>query len=61
MKYLLGDLEQKVSPHDVEALEEAEESIEEVVGREGSREFDGVEYCWFENPTRIDDTPASLC
>ena len=43
MKYLLGDLEQKVSPHDVEALEEAEESIEEVVGREGGGELDGVE------------------
>ena len=45
MKFLLDDLEQKVSPHDVETLQEAEESIEEVVGREGSREFDGVEYC----------------
>ena len=45
MKNFLGDLEQKVSPHDVETLQEAEESIEEVVGREGSREFDGVEYC----------------
>ena len=29
----------------METLKEAEESIEEVIGRKGSRELDGVKYC----------------
>ena len=44
----------------METLEEAEESIEEVVGRKGSRELNSVEYCGFEDPARVDNTPAEL-
>ena len=40
---MLSNLEQKISPHDVQALQETEESIEEIVGREGGGELDGVE------------------
>ena len=42
----------------METLEEAEKSIEEVVGRKGSRELNSVEYCGLEDPAGVDDTPA---
>ena len=37
------NLEQKIRPHDMETLEETEQTVEEVVGREGGGELDGVE------------------
>ena len=40
---LVVNLEQKISPHDVQTLQQTEESIEEVVGREGGGELDGIE------------------
>ena len=40
---MLSNLEQKISPHHMQTLQQTEESIEEVVGREGGGELDGVE------------------
>ena len=51
------NLEQKIRPHDMETLEETEKSIEEVVGREGGGELDGVENGRFQYPAWVDDTP----
>ena len=41
----------------METLEETEQSIEEVVGREGGGELDGVENGRFQYPAWVDDTP----
>ena len=41
----------------METLEETEQSIEEVVGREGGRELDGVKDGRFQYPAWVDDTP----
>ena len=43
MGYLAVHLEQKIRPHDVETLKETEQTVEEVVGREGGGELDGIE------------------
>ena len=40
---MLVNLEEQISPHHMQTLQQTEETVEEVVGREGGGELDRVE------------------
>ena len=52
------NLEEKVGPDDVEDLQQAQQPVKDVVGREHRREADGVKQGWTQDPAGVDTAPA---